>query len=167
MLYSIPHTAPSPRGPLGGANKWFLGDIVPRGQGSLLWAEVVMRPWCFCRLTPLRLTVLFCFAKGWDCGHHSWKKNITFTLVGSIDSEYWKYLPLTIKLAKYAAPGFRIPLLGLRGRRLQKSVIFASVTPLSLTTTAAPSCCCKSWQQNWKSSSEPSTTSSKISTSTF
>ena len=70
------------------------------------------------------------------------KKDITFTLVGSIDSEYWKYLPLTIKLAKYAAPAFRIPLLGLRGRRLQKSVVFAAVTPLSLTTTAAPSCCC-------------------------
>ena len=69
MLYSIPHTAPSPRGPLGGANKWFLGDIVPRGQGSLLWDEVVsvlcvvMRLWCFCRLTPLRLTVVFCFCK--------------------------------------------------------------------------------------------------------
>ena len=69
MLYSIPHTAPSPTGPLGGANKWFLGDIVPRGQGSLLWDEVVsvlcvvMRLWCFCGLTPLRLTVVFCFCK--------------------------------------------------------------------------------------------------------
>ena len=86
-------------------------DITFCLQSFTLWAEVVsvlwcvvMRLWGFCQLTPLRLTVVFCFAKGWDRGRGSWKKEAYYIagmpLVGSIHSvlffrffpEYWKYL---------------------------------------------------------------------------